>query len=116
MRKFKKRGNGKGSAVYLGNNRSKPFAARISIGKDINGINIYYDIGTFETELEALVCLENYHKNPSPLYIKEKKYNRIITFPPNPYPLVPVINPNQEKVEKIKCLQKKNNKLKKYTI
>ena len=102
MRKFKKRGNGKGSAVYLGNNRSKPFAARISIGKDINGINIYYDIGTFETELEALVCLENYHKNPSPLYIKEKKYNRIITFPPNPYPLVPVINPNQEKVEKIK--------------
>lgn len=102
MHKFKKRSNGKGSAVYLGNNRKKPFAARISIGKDINGVNIYYDIDTFETELEALVCLENYHKNPYPLYVKERKYNRIVTFPKRPYPLVPVINPNQEVIEKVK--------------
>lgn len=100
--KFKKRKNGMGSVVYLGKGRYQPWAARITVGKDINGLPIYYDIDTFENELDALVFLENYHKNPTSLYIKEDKYNRIVTFPKVPYPLVPVSNPKNEVVEKVK--------------
>lgn len=102
MKKLKKRPNGKGSAVYLGDNRYKPWAARITIGKDIKGNPIYYDIDTFETQLDTLVCLENYHKEPYSLYIKEDKYNRIVTFPPVPYPLVAVKDPRKDIVEKVK--------------
>lgn len=100
--KFKKRKNGMGSVVYLGKGRYQPWVARITVGKDINGTPIYYDINSFENELDALVFLENYHKNPTPLYIKEDKYNRIVTFPQNPYPLVSVENPKIEVVEKVK--------------
>ncbi len=102
MKIMKKRANGKGTIAFLGKGRNKPYASRITVGKNIKGIPIYYDIATFETELEALVCLENYHKNPYPLYIKEEKYNRIITFPKIPYPLIPVINPTKQVVEKTK--------------
>lgn len=100
--KFKKRKNGMGSAIYLGTDRLKPWGARITIGKDKNGIAIRHYIDTFETELDALVCLEVYHKNPYPLYIEENKYNRIVTFPKIPYPLVPVSNPKIEVVNKVK--------------
>lgn len=100
--KFKKRKNGMGSVVYLGKGRYQPWAARITVGKDMNGLPIYYDIDTFENELDALVFLENYYKNPTSLYIKEDKYNRIVTFPKVPYPLVPVSNPKNEVVEKVK--------------
>lgn len=100
--KFKKRKNGMGSVVYLGKGRYQPWAARITVGKDINGIPIYYDIDSFENELDALVFLENYHKNPTSLYIKEDKYNRIVTFPKVPYPLVPASNPKNKVLEKIR--------------
>ena len=102
MHRFKRRGNGLGCAVYLGDNRQKPWSARISIGKDENGKYIYHHINSFHTELEALVCLENYHKDPYPIYIKNDKYNRIATFPQKPYPIVPVANPHNEVIEKIK--------------
>ena len=102
MKTNKKRTNGKGSATFLGENREKPWGARITIGKDINGTAIRHYIDTFETELDALVCLENYHKEPYPLYIKEDKYNRIVTFPKKPYPLVPVKDPHADIVEKVK--------------
>lgn len=92
MQKFKKRKNGSGSVIFLGAGRYKPYAARILIGKDIDGKPIYYDIDTFEEDLDALVCLENYHKNPNPLKIKQEKYDRIVFFPQKPYPLVPVQN------------------------
>lgn len=102
MRKMKKRQNGRGTAVYLGDNRYKPWAARITIGKKISGHPVYYDIDTFETELDALVCLENYHKNPCSLYVKEEKYKQIAIFPQKPYPLVSVENPNKKIEEKVK--------------
>lgn len=82
--------------------RRKPWGAKITIGKDIDGKNIYYFIDTFKTKLEALVCLENYHSNPTPLYVKEDKYNRIVTFPKNPYPLVPVKDPKKGIIERVK--------------
>lgn len=100
MKKNKKRANGKGAAIYLGNNREMPWGARITIGKDCNGISIRHYIEFFETELDALVCLENYHKKPYALYIKEDKYNRIVTFPKKPYPLVAVKDPKKDIVEK----------------
>ena len=102
MQENKKRANGKGSAIYIGRNREKPWGARITIGRDKNGVAIRHYIDTFRTELEALVCLENYHKSPYSLYIKEEKYNRIITFPKNPYPLVSAKNPKKNIVEKVK--------------
>lgn len=102
MKNMKKRPNGKGSAIYLGDNREKPWGARITIGKDANGISIRHFIDTFKTELETLVCLENYYNEPYPLYIKEEKYDKIVTFPKKPYPLVPVKNPNVIIEKKIK--------------
>ena len=102
MKILKKRANGKGTVAFLGKGRNKPYAARITIGKDIKGRSIYYDINTFETELEALVCLENYHAQPYSLYIKEDKYNRIDTFPKIPYPIIPVQNPHKNIIEKVK--------------
>ena len=102
MNVMKKRGNGRGTAVKLSGTRSKPYVARILIGKDIDGKPLYYDIDTFETELETLVCLENYHKAPYPLYVKEEKYSRIVTFPQKPYPLVSVGNPQKNIIEKVK--------------
>ena len=98
---MKRRNNGKGSAIYLGDNRDKSWGARITIGKDINGIAIRYFLDTFETELDALVCLENYHKSPTPIYVSIEKYKRIATLPQYPYPLVPVTNPSKEIIEKI---------------
>ena len=96
MQRMKKRANGKGSAIFLGNGRYRPWGARISLGKNEKGEYIYHFIDTFETELEALVCLENYHKQPYSLYISEEKYNKIITFPRKPYPIIAVRNPRNE--------------------
>lgn len=103
MKIVEKRKNGKGSAVFLGKGRYLPWASRICIGKDINGTSIYYDIATFETELEALVCLENYHKELTPLKIKKEKFDRIATFSKRNYPLVPVTNSNS-------TIQRKNKR------
>ena len=93
---MKKRRNGTGSVVYLGKGRYKPYASRLVVGRDIEGKPIYLDIDTFETELDALVCLENYHKNPTPLKIKKKRYDRIAFFPAHSFPLVPVENVKTE--------------------
>lgn len=84
------------------NGRYCPWGARISIGKNEKGEYIYHFLDTFETELEALVCLENYHKQPSAIYISEAKYNKIITFPKKPYPLVVVKNPKNETLKEVK--------------
>lgn len=95
MSKFKKRANGKGSVVYLPGNRINPYIAKISIGRDSFGKNILFYVQAFPSELEAIVFLENYHKAPYPLYIKKSIYDRIVTFPKIPYPLVPVENPHK---------------------
>lgn len=102
MKMMKKRKNGRGTVAYLGSGRNNPYSARILIGRKNNGNSIYYDIDTFETELDALVCLENYHKNPYPLQILEEKYKKIVFFPKHPYPLVPVQNPKKKILEKLK--------------
>lgn len=103
MSDFKKRKNGKGSAIKLnGKNRNNPWGARITIGRDINGLSIRLFIGFFKTKLDTLVFLENYHKEPFSIYIQKKKYDRIITFPKEPYPLVPIDNPKKIIETKVK--------------
>lgn len=103
MKKRTRRPNGMGCAFYRGDAvRNNPWVARITIGRDIEGKRIFYNIDSFETELDALVCLENYHKNPYSLYIKEDIYNKIVVFPKKPYPLVPVENPNKKIEEQVK--------------
>ncbi len=92
---FNRRRNGTGTVVFLGKGRYKPYAPRLLVGKDEAGKPIYFDIDTFEAELDALVCLENWNKNPYPLKIDRAKYDRITIFTcfpgtDNPYPLVPV--------------------------
>ncbi len=92
---FNRRRNGTGTVVFLGKGRYKPYAPRLLVGKDESGKPIYFDIDTFEAELDALVCLENWNKNPYPLKIDRAKYDRITIFTcfpgtDNPYPLVPV--------------------------
>jgi len=59
-----KRKNGKGNVMCLGDGRDKPWTARITIGKDINGKPMRYYLGSFKTELAAIACLENYHEIP----------------------------------------------------
>ena len=102
MKTNQKRANGKGSAIFLKGNRENPWGARITIGTDENGIKIRHFIDYFKTELDALVFLENYHKEPYPIYIKESIYNRIVKFPKTPYPLVAVANPNKDIVIRTK--------------
>lgn len=98
---LKRRSNGKGCAVYLGSGRAKPWGARITLGLDKDGISIRHFIGTFESQLEALFCLEQYHKNPKPIYIKTSIYNRIVSFSAQLYPLVPVDNPRRQIMDRI---------------
>lgn len=92
MYKFNKRKNGTGSAVFLGKGRYKPYAARITVGKKANGKPVTVDIDTFETQIDALVCLENFHKSPTPIKIKKNKYDQIVFFSKTNYSLVPVEN------------------------
>lgn len=42
MKTMKKRANGKGSVIFLGQGRNKPWGARVSLGKDLEGRYIYY--------------------------------------------------------------------------
>ena len=98
---LKRRANGKGCAVYLGAHRSKPWGARITLGLDQNGLSIRHILGTFDNKLDALFCLEQYYKNPTPIYIKTSKYNRIVNFSSTLYPLVPLDNPKKQLISRI---------------
>lgn len=91
-KRIKKRKNGTGSVIFLGQGRYEPYAARITVGKKADGKPVTVDIGTFKTELDALVYLENYHKSPTPIKIKKNKYDQIVFFSKANYPLVPVEN------------------------
>jgi len=99
---LKRRANGRGSVVYLGSNRAKPWGARITIGKDENGKNIFHYLDFFETELDTIVCLENYHREPYSISVEESKYNSIVFFPKVPYPIISVKNPKRDIVNKVK--------------
>lgn len=100
---MKRRANGKGNAIYMGYNRENPWVARITLGQDEEGRQIRHYLGRFKTELEALIYLEEYHKKPTPIYIKQAKFDKIFLPANFDYPLIPVENP---KLEKYRMLQK----------
>ena len=94
---MRRRANGKGNAVFVGSNRENPWVARITLGQDAEGKQIRHYLGRFKTELEALIYLEEYHQKPTPIYIKQAKFDRIYIQSNFGYPLIPVENPRLEK-------------------
>lgn len=100
--KKNKRNNGLGSAVFIGGKRSKPWVAKITLGQDELGRQIRHNLGTFKSELEALLFLEQFNKEPTPVYITYQKYNRIAVFANTvntAYTLIPVDDPKKEKTK-----------------
>ena len=102
--------NGKGTAVFVGADRKNCWIARITIGQDELGRQVRHNLGSFPTKLDALIFLEQYHKNPTPIYISEKKYNKIVYFSNMVYPLIPVQNPKAEKQKHIQKTPKRENR------
>lgn len=59
--------NGFGGVRYLGDNRRRPYEARVTDGWDDEGIQKYRTIGTFIEERDALVALAIYNDDPCAL-------------------------------------------------
>ena len=64
-----KRANGDGSVYKLGGKRRKPWAARVTIGWNLDPNTgqlrqVYQSIGTFATRPEAETALNNFLQNP----------------------------------------------------
>lgn len=97
--KKNKRNNGLGTAVFIGGKRAKPWVAKITLGQDELGRQIRHNLGTFKTELEALLFLEQFNQDPKPIYVSREKYNRIFLFSNVPYTLIPVGDPKKEKAK-----------------
>lgn len=78
-KKIIKRANGEGSIVFLKGNRRKPYAVRITSGRDDNGKPIRKNIGYFETESEAKDCLSMYNimKKKKGLQISDEQAKNI---------------------------------------
>lgn len=53
-----------GGVVYLGENRRRPYGARITTGWGKNKRQIYKYLGYFEKREDALSCLADYYNNP----------------------------------------------------
>lgn len=70
-KKVIRRANGEGSVVFLKGNRRKPYAVRVTIGKDDNGRRIRKDVGYFESEAMAKDFLSMYN------LMKKKNKNRL---------------------------------------
>ena len=72
-----KRKNGTGSVVFLGKGRREPYCARITLGYNSNGYPIYHTLGTFEEELDALICLKEFNNHPYDIVLTKEKYDNI---------------------------------------
>lgn len=59
--------NGFGGVRYLGDNRRKPYEARVTDGWDDEGVQKYRSLGTFTNERDALVALAIYNDDPCTL-------------------------------------------------
>lgn len=56
--------NSYGGIIYLGKNRRKPYAVRITQGYKRDGTQIRKYVGYYETRKEAMIALSEYHLNP----------------------------------------------------
>lgn len=74
--------NGYGGIIYLGSNRRKPYAVRITQGYKRDGTAIRKYIGYYETRREAMIALSEYHLNPQAIRkipTLQELYNIFIT-------------------------------------
>ena len=62
--------NGYGSVIKLSGKRRRPFAARITVGYEDNGKQIYKYLGYYETRKEAMQELSLYSANPYDIDLK----------------------------------------------
>lgn len=69
-----------GSKIYVKDGRQNPWIARLNIGYDINGNPVTEVLGSFDDELDCILCLRSYSKEPWDIYIDKKKYNKIVKF------------------------------------
>lgn len=69
-----------GSKIFVNDGRSKPWLARLNLGYDVKGNPIPHVLGSFEDELDCILCLRNYTNEPYEIFISEKQYNKIVRF------------------------------------
>lgn len=77
-----KRSNGDGSVYKLNGRRRKPWAARVTIGWELNADTgkskqIYQPIGTFATRVEAETALNNYLTNPYDISVNTITFSQV---------------------------------------
>ena len=72
-----RRGNGEGSIFKLSGKRRKPWAARITVGYENDGKQIYKYVGYYSTKTEAKNALREYLINPFNLDHKNTKLSHI---------------------------------------
>ena len=63
--------NGYGSVIKLGGKRRKPFGARITIGYNDKGKQIFKYIGYFENRKAAMQALAEYNINPYDVHLAD---------------------------------------------
>lgn len=69
-----------GSKIHVKDGRDKPWLARLNLGYDINGYAVSYILGSFDDELDCILCLKNYTENPWDIYVEKSKYDKIKKF------------------------------------
>ena len=77
-----KRANGDGSVYKLNGRRRKPWAARVTIGWELNAATgrskqIYQPIGTYATRPEAETALNNYLSNPYDISVNTITFSQV---------------------------------------
>lgn len=64
MKRKRSRANGEGSVVKLGGKRKRPYAARVTVGFNNNGKQMFKYVGYYSTKTEAKNALNNFLINP----------------------------------------------------
>ena len=69
--------NGFGCVYKASGNRRKPYIARITVGWDDNGKQLFEPLGSFETKAEGIQALLEYHDAPYDLYAAKKTFAEV---------------------------------------
>lgn len=69
-----------GSKIFVNDGRSKPWLARLNLGYDNKGHPVPHILGSFEDEIDCILCLRDYSNNPYEIFINRKQYDKIVKF------------------------------------
>lgn len=69
--------NGYGGVVYLGKNRRRPYAVRITVGWTDEGKQLYEYLDYFKSRTDAMIALAEYNKNPFDLTKGKPTFSQI---------------------------------------